>query len=496
MLKSVTVTNFKKESLEMELVHPEKTGLIVYNIEGIGGGKATINTTESATGDGSWYNSARAESRNIVLYAKLMPTDTLTTIEEVRHDVVYRYFPIKTSVRLTFNTTIRSVYIDGYVESNETPIFSSEEFCTISIICPDPAFRTVQNPYSMFSGIVPEFEFPFWDDSVESGGGGNPQPVFNTNLIDNFNLMSPDNTSGKTTFIDSGQTINDWFFENPSNGNAAVFSTQEGIRFQQYETNSSIIKFWNTFGSLANNATYTASYWDGTDVKTATFKVERPDNAVTYEKAFETGDTQYTAKILSDANSPIYRLEFSIVASVNKTLLLKAVKVEVGENQTLCKRDDSGAWQLITDPGPNPGTDDSATIEFGQISFDSKTIIDYKGSVSTGFNITIEITGNTNDITIYNLSSDEFITIISDKVSTITGKSFKEGDILRISTMRGNKSIVLERAEGNYNIIGAISRTSTWLQLTPGDNTFEIRTGEGSELLRATFEYTEAHMGV
>lgn len=67
MLKAVTVTNFKGESLRMELTKPEETGLVIYNITGIGSPTASINTTDMATIDGSRFNSARAQTRNIVL---------------------------------------------------------------------------------------------------------------------------------------------------------------------------------------------------------------------------------------------------------------------------------------------------------------------------------------------------------------------------------------------------------------------------------------------
>lgn len=67
MLKAVTVTNFKGESLRMELAKPEETGIIIRDITGLGSPKTTINSTQMATVDGSRFNSARAENRNIVL---------------------------------------------------------------------------------------------------------------------------------------------------------------------------------------------------------------------------------------------------------------------------------------------------------------------------------------------------------------------------------------------------------------------------------------------
>lgn len=71
MVKSVTVTNYLGKSLKMELANPELSGLAITSIEGLGPGKADVITTNMASNDGSIFNSARLNERNIVL--TLMP---------------------------------------------------------------------------------------------------------------------------------------------------------------------------------------------------------------------------------------------------------------------------------------------------------------------------------------------------------------------------------------------------------------------------------------
>lgn len=66
MLRAITVTNFKGESLRMELSKPEDSGLLIYNITGLGSPSISINNTDMATVDGGRFNSARAQVRNIV----------------------------------------------------------------------------------------------------------------------------------------------------------------------------------------------------------------------------------------------------------------------------------------------------------------------------------------------------------------------------------------------------------------------------------------------
>lgn len=162
MLNAVTVTNFKGESLRMELAKPELSGMAIYDITGIGGGKANINTSDMATRDGSIFNSARMTTRNIVLTLKLMRDPS---VEENRLKA-YRYFPIKKDVTLLFETDKRRSQITGYVESNEAQIFSSQETIQISVVCPDPSFYTTGGSESAFAGVDPLFEFPFSNESL------------------------------------------------------------------------------------------------------------------------------------------------------------------------------------------------------------------------------------------------------------------------------------------------------------------------------------------
>lgn len=169
MIKAITITNFLGESIRINLSEEDPDhGLIIMDITGIGAPKADINTTSMATADGSLYNSSRAEQRNIVL--KFLLTFS-PRIEDARQRT-YQYFPIKKEVELLFETDNRSLKIRGYVESNEPDIFSENEQVQISIINPDPFFYSLNSESTVFSGIVPLFEFIFSNESL------------NTNLIE------------------------------------------------------------------------------------------------------------------------------------------------------------------------------------------------------------------------------------------------------------------------------------------------------------------------
>lgn len=178
MLKAVTVTNFKNESLRMELSSPENSGLLVYNVTGIGSPTAAINSTDLATVDGARFNSARAQTRNIVLTLAYVDQTNLPdenghytystkNIEQSRHKS-YKYFSTKKPITLRFETEERTVVIDGYVENNDAIVFSSSTYSTISIICMEPYFRLPEPREITFKTIDPYngFEFPFENDSL------------------------------------------------------------------------------------------------------------------------------------------------------------------------------------------------------------------------------------------------------------------------------------------------------------------------------------------
>lgn len=307
MLKSISVTNFKNETLEMELAHPEKSGLIVYNIEGIGGSKANINVTDISNGDGAWYNSAHASSRNIVLYAKLLPQPS---IEATRHNVVYKYFPLKKQLRLIFTTDDQQMYIDGYVESNETPIFSSEEYTTVSIICPDPYFHDTSGLSEVATGSIATFEFLFYDDSI------------------------------------------------------------------------------------------------------------------------------------------------------------------VGE-------------EIVP------------TLEFSEIIVGAQVLVPYDGTIDVGMTIDIAVLDKiAKNLTIINVFTNEQFVLRADKIKAISGSELIGGDRLIITTTRSNKNVTLLREANIYDLLGAVERGSTWLQLTAGNNAFKFDVGEDFEPIIATFSYAKDYLGV
>ena len=102
----------------------------------------------------------------------------------------------------------------------------------------------------------------------------------------------------------------------------------------------------------------------------------------------------------------------------------------------------------------------------------------------------IEFTAKTDQIlhpVFYNLTTSEYIKINAE---------MQQGDVIRINTNRGQKSIVLIRDGIETNILNARDRGSAWVQLVAGENEIAYGADEGSENLTATFTTENKYMGV
>lgn len=162
MIKSITITNHLGESITLELRSPEKSGFFIRRVDGLGPSKANINTTDVLTKDGSIYNSARVNQRNIVLTLGLLAK---ASIEDSRQ-LLYKYFPIKKQVKIVVETDNRISETYGYVETNELDIFNKEQVAVISIICPNSYFYSAGLQTTTFSGVASQFSFPFSNESL------------------------------------------------------------------------------------------------------------------------------------------------------------------------------------------------------------------------------------------------------------------------------------------------------------------------------------------
>ena len=127
----------------------------VIKITGLNPPKAQINTTSIVGLDGARFNSAKLDTRNIVLTVRIngdVETNRLN---------LYRYFRTKEPCTFYYANDTLDVSINGYVENVECDLFTNNELAQISIICPYPYFKSISQIIADSSNVLGLFVFPF-----------------------------------------------------------------------------------------------------------------------------------------------------------------------------------------------------------------------------------------------------------------------------------------------------------------------------------------------
>lgn len=143
----------------LELTHNKN--YVVTKIDGLDPPKAKINLSDIAGMNGSLFNSAKAETRNIVL--TVLPQNPV----ERNRLALYKYAQVAQWCKIYYSNGSVDVQIEGYVETVEGSIFSRSQSFQISILCPQPYFEGLHEIYNDISSLISNFEFPF---AIESSG--------------------------------------------------------------------------------------------------------------------------------------------------------------------------------------------------------------------------------------------------------------------------------------------------------------------------------------
>lgn len=147
----LTVENDRNERLTLT----QNKNYVVRDIDGLTPPKVVINSAVVALNDGAIFNSARVETRNIILL--ISPRFPV----EANRTALYKYFPLKKKVRLYYETAEKKIFIDGYVDSVDGSLFELTQTLTISLTCLNPYFKDQTSSVFDMSTTIDLFEFPF-----------------------------------------------------------------------------------------------------------------------------------------------------------------------------------------------------------------------------------------------------------------------------------------------------------------------------------------------
>lgn len=161
MIQSFKIINDIGESLELDIRRPEDTGFLVSSVIGLTYPNADISVAEYAAFDGALFGNDRIPQRNILMQLIFYPENKeKLSIEQIRQKCE-RFFPIKQQIKFYVTNDSGTYWIIGYIESNDTNIFSSQEGASISILCDDPYFVFENTSINhVISKIDAAFSFP------------------------------------------------------------------------------------------------------------------------------------------------------------------------------------------------------------------------------------------------------------------------------------------------------------------------------------------------
>ena len=122
-------------------------------------------TSANTMTDGSTYQGSTTKQRNIVITAEFDED------YQARRDFLYKCFKPKTTGTLTYTENAEKREIDYYVETIDIDEKGVVRNVTISLICPDPFFKDLQDTTITMAGWEPCFEFvhEFTDELEEFG---------------------------------------------------------------------------------------------------------------------------------------------------------------------------------------------------------------------------------------------------------------------------------------------------------------------------------------
>lgn len=135
-------------------------------------------------------------------------------------------------------------------------------------------------------------------------------------------------------------------------------------------------------------------------------------------------------------------------------------------------------------------------IEFGQVFINTSANVFYTGDTDTGVTIYVSFNGAVNNLTIHNVTTGENMAIDSTKLIALTGANFQAGDFLVISTIKGNKFILLYRGASVYNILNAVDILADWFQISKGDNSFTYTASSGVANMQFSIEHRVVYEGL
>ncbi len=135
------------------------------SVTGIYGISANVTTSENTTVDGSTYQGSTAKERNIVI------TVQMDGDYKANREFLYRVFKLKSAGKFTYMEDGDTKQIDYEVEDIDIGETGVVRDAVISLICPEPFFKDLDDVEVIMASWVDDLEFPvcFPEEGIEFG---------------------------------------------------------------------------------------------------------------------------------------------------------------------------------------------------------------------------------------------------------------------------------------------------------------------------------------
>lgn len=152
-----------------------------------------------------------------------------------------------------------------------------------------------------------------------------------------------------------------------------------------------------------------------------------------------------------------------------------------------------GEWE---NNNTSASTVNTPQTEFSRIVLTMEKNLYYSGDASTGVTIVIQAEAEISGLSITNVNTKEELSVDQAILETAIGGKIKAGDVITINTTQGQKSAIFNRNGVETNILNAIGRNSSWLQIHPGDNVFSFAAAQGQYYANVTIQNKTLFEGV
>lgn len=255
-------------NIQLQLTQNERQWQLI-SVTGLNPAPANVVTSVIPNVDGSRFNSSRLEQRNIVL------TLVINGNAEENRNALNSVIFAKRYLKIYYSNNSKNVYIEGYVESIEYDVFSEKLQVQISVICPSPFWKDINQTITEITPIANLFEFPF---SIPQEGIafseliGNAQGIVNNsgtvqtgiiiNIESTHKVLNPsitNLTTGETMKVDVELSQTDLLTISTLKGNKNIKMYSNGV-VNNVINNLEPQSKWISLITGQNTFTYSADY--------------------------------------------------------------------------------------------------------------------------------------------------------------------------------------------------------------------------------------------